>query len=808
MSQLLKRSLTVAMSVALTIGVAAVGSAAASAYQTTPGSVYVAENPEACNKRPCVLYPKTAQLPSGRIVAAFEDSESAVVGQTLPVRKSDDFGATWQPLANVKAPAELSTDPRYARYTSNWTNPYLYVMPQAVGDLAAGTLLLASIVSGDDEYYNEQKAADSSWVPSGDGDRRDLAIALYSSTDEGASWNVVNVIATGSWQGGSAGALGRTSNANTYHQVDPVWEPYLMVHDGRLVAYYSDENDYLGFDPTTGVPIVDPENDTAPDSYGQILVHRTWDGLGAWSEPVVDVAGLTETRENGKTQIGGGRPGMETVVPTTDGKWLVTYEYFGGGDNVRYKISDDPLAFYSAGDADGDDIGLLPTSGPRLSTGGSPVLTTFPDGRIVFNAAGSGNVWVNESGRSDGIWKAYQTPISGGYSRNLQYVDGTGRLLILQASWEGGSIGPIRFAEVDLGSSEGAYYSLVNRQTGQVLSTAADKTQDVNLSGDVPEIITWSNNPANNTQRWHVTPKGSNVTFLNKAGGRALAIYFGNASAGSRIVQWVDDGGSDKLWTLVPTGDGYVKIQSAKNAALYMTAGGAGGPVSLGASTATVGDSAADDAQEWKLVQEAPTAASLTSRYESYALMAVDEVSTGGSLELNAAVAEPRDVTSHANAFGHAYAIAGSGAAIDLGVVQFNADEKAAVALPASLTAGTTAKLVVLFDATPAVWDTVAIVEERLDVSVVVSARCVAGKVIQTVTVANEESLPVTVSLAGPYGNKSLGSLAAGKVASAAFSTRLPSIPSGNITATANGTLAGQPVTTTTTVPFVAASCG
>jgi hypothetical protein len=188
--------------------------------------------------------------------------------------------------------------------------------------------------------------------------------------------------------------------------------------------------------------------------------------------------------------------------------------------------------------------------------------------------------------------------------------------------------------------------------------------------------------------------------------------------------------------------------------------------------------------------------------------MAVDEVSTGGSLELNAAVAEPRDVTSHADAFGHAYAIAGSGATIDLGVVQFNADEKAAVALPASLTAGTTAKVVVLFDATPAVWDTVAIVEERLDVSVVVSARCVSGKVVQTVTVANEESLPVTVSLAGPYGNKSLGSLAAGKVASSAFSTRLPSIPGGNITATANGTLAGQPLTTTTTVPFMAASCG
>jgi hypothetical protein len=54
-----------------------------------------------------------------------------------------------------------------------------------------------------------------------------------------------------------------------------------MVYKGKLVCYYSDENDYIGFDATTGVPTLDPANDTATDSHGQILAHKTWDGRSA-----------------------------------------------------------------------------------------------------------------------------------------------------------------------------------------------------------------------------------------------------------------------------------------------------------------------------------------------------------------------------------------------------------------------------------------------------------------------------------------------------------------------------------------------
>ncbi|MFE2427894.1 RICIN domain-containing protein [Streptomyces sp. NPDC059373] len=581
----------------------AIPMASAQAYNPTGGILYQLGN-EPCLKGRgnCAIYPKSAQLPSGRLVASFEKSTvvpetGSADQQTLPVYKSDDHGTTWQPLSEVKAPAYLSSDARYAKYTSNWTNPYLYTLPQDVGNLKQGTLLLASVVSGDDYYYREHKAADPNWTPSNDGDRKDLAIALYSSTDEGVTWKVVNVIATGGWQGGSAGALGQNiAAANTNKQTDPLWEPYLMVYKGTLVCYYSDENDYTGFDPATGVPTLDPANDIAKDSLGQILVHKTWDGRSAqWSAPVVDITGLTQDMGGGKSELGGGRPGMANVVRTADGKWLLTYEYWGGGANTRYRIADDPLKFYT-GSPTGTGVTSLPVdSGSHaLSTGGSPVLIRLPGGRLVYNAAGSGNVWVNDSGRSDGAWKEYQTTSRAGYSRNLQYVEGTGRIAILNNQ----GTSTLAYAEVDLGHSDGAYYQLVNRKTDQVIGTG-NKTNDANIgNGDVPDVVLEDPGSAANpdTQYWHVvTESNGGVTLLNKSGGRAAAIWTGNATVGQKIGQWVDNSATGS-WNLLKTDDGFYTLQAVKNTNLYVT--GASNGAAL-----TLQNAVTDGSQDWELVQ-------------------------------------------------------------------------------------------------------------------------------------------------------------------------------------------------------------
>jgi hypothetical protein len=94
-----------------------------------------------------------------------------------------------------------------------------------------------------------------------------------------------------------------------------------------------------------------------------------------------------------------------------------------------------------------------------------------------------------------------------------------------------------------------------------------------------------------------------------------------------------------------------------------------------------------------------------------------------------------------------------------------------------------------------------------LNVTAVAGSRCVAGKIVQTVTVTNAESFPVIMTARSEYGNKSFGAVAAGKSASAAFTTRMVSIGAGTVFVTANATVSGESVTVTQPVGYAAASC-
>jgi hypothetical protein len=540
------------------------------------------------NKANAVLYPKAASLPSGRLVASFERSIGDPVGQTLPIYKSDDFGTSWQKLTDLASPASMtkgtSRETTFAKYTSNWTNPYLYTLPQDVGSLKKGTLLLASVVSGDDPYYKEQKAANPNWTPTQDGDRKDIAIALYADTSgAGSSWQFLNIIATGGWEG-SYGNLHSTEN--TYAQNDPVWEPFLMVYNGQLVAYYSDENEYSSYDTSTGLLTPDPNNATATDPISQILVHKTWSGSSSsdWSAPVVDVA------DKVAGSASEGRPGMTTVVPTTDGKWLMTFEQGGA------RVSNNPLRFW-----DKPNITLNNAAGQSIHNAGSPVLITVPraNGKweIVFNNQEGGNggdVFVNTTGSSTGTWTRMRTSLGTGYSRNLTYVPQTGRVVILRGNFGNGN--PIEFGEVDLGQSIGQYYQLVNKKTGDVLGTN-NTAQDSDFSGSRVDTEAAGSASDADTQWWHLTPKSNGkTTLLNASGGRSLGIWQNSTSAGAQLALWNDDNNSDKLWTVIDNTDGTITLQSSSNTSLYATANARGTAVTTAAANT-------DGSQKWTLVQ-------------------------------------------------------------------------------------------------------------------------------------------------------------------------------------------------------------
>lgn len=275
----------------------------------------------------------------------------------FPIYRSQDKGLTWTPLSNV-------TD-----QVNGWGlrfQPNLYLLPQAIGDLAAGTILCAG-----------------NSVPT---NLSHTKLDLYASADDGATWAFVSSLASG-------------GDALPVNGVTPVWEPFLMVHEDQLVAYYSTQAD---------------------TAYGQKLAHKvSADGV-SWGDEVNDV-----TREAYED-----RPGMTTVVGLPDGRWMLTYENCGPEEcAVYYRISDSPLTFDTAADQALVVGGAAPRSSPCLvwsPSGG-------PNGTLVVNAYTDSRIFVNTALGDPDAWVPYGTPETAAYSRHLRVMDNPDNLLIVNA---------------------------------------------------------------------------------------------------------------------------------------------------------------------------------------------------------------------------------------------------------------------------------------------------------------------------------------------------------------------------------------
>ena len=68
--------------------------------------------------------------------------------------------------------------------------------------------------------------------------------------------------------------------------------------------------------------------------------------------------------------------------------------------------------------------------------------------------------------------------------------------------------------------------------------------------------------------------------------------------------------------------------------------------------------------------------------------------------------------------------------------------------------------------------------------SVTVAGRCVAGKVVLTVAVANQDGRKIELDIDTPYGAKHVGALASGKSHVTVFTTRAVTVPAGSLTVT------------------------
>lgn len=334
---------------------------------------------------PRTLYARTLQLTSGVFLATWENyGPNNNSYPYFPIYQSFDSGLTWS-LRSQVYDTQNGWGLRY--------QPFLYMLPVAIGSYPAGTLLLSG-----------------SSIPQ---DLSQTWIEIYASRDEGYTWEFVSHVA----QGGKA----IPKNGET-----PVWEPFLLALEGQLIVFYSDQRD--------------------PLHTGQKLVHQVTSDLINWGPIVDDVA---------YPQNNTWRPGMTTIsyLPGSE-KWILTYEFYGAEEvdfAVYYRLSESPLTF---DDKEAYVIrstkGLVPKGSPYnvWTPAGRDA-----NGTIVVSCGDYPQVFVNYGLAEPGSeWFEMETPENSSYTRSLMvetYTDDR-KVLIVGGGVLGGKTNRVSASEIDV----------------------------------------------------------------------------------------------------------------------------------------------------------------------------------------------------------------------------------------------------------------------------------------------------------------------------------------------------------------------
>ena len=147
---------------------------------------------------PSVIVLEHSGSRNGLIIAAYSVADSGLTGgrTSLRIARSSDGGHTFVLAAKVYESFDTTIE-------ACW-NPHLFELPTRIGDMPAGTLLLAG---GSIDPGQSSKST----------------ISIWRSFDCGESWEQYSVVAEG-------GGIG-----------DGVWEPFLLCENGYLYCFYSDD---------------------------------------------------------------------------------------------------------------------------------------------------------------------------------------------------------------------------------------------------------------------------------------------------------------------------------------------------------------------------------------------------------------------------------------------------------------------------------------------------------------------------------------------------------------------------------------
>jgi hypothetical protein len=299
-----------------------------------------------------LTYPRYTQLADGTILAT--SSFSGHSPAYFPVFESTNGGASWKHVSDIRDTVNGWGFP---------AQPALTELSEPLGGFEAGTVL----------------ASGNSWSNNG------TRIDLYASTDKARTWKFVSHIAMG-------------GRPNTTNGATPVWEPYLLVFNHSLVAYYSDQRD---------------------PKHGQKLSHQVSTDLKTWGPPVDDVAYDEYMARPGMTVV--------TYIPPIK-KWILVHEFPVGNSSshgshypVYYRLADSPLDFRLS---EGLPIIINNERAPNASpyVVWSPV--GGPNGTIVVSDADNPEVYTNRFGGDVNKWEVHKTPAGAVYSRAIQILDG------------------------------------------------------------------------------------------------------------------------------------------------------------------------------------------------------------------------------------------------------------------------------------------------------------------------------------------------------------------------------------------------
>lgn len=289
---------------------------------------------------------------------------SSVSKQVYPIYKSVDGGNNWQLISNVY-------DKEY--HLLRTSQPCLYELPQQVGDMPAGTILLAGNI------FDENPKTQS-------------RIVIYKSTDGGYTWSFLSEVDHG---GPCVYDPSTTSTTTT------VWEPFLgLSESGDLVCYYSDERQ-----KANGV-------------LQAVSFKVSSDGVN-WGQ-LSNVAAISNTSD---------RPGMITVTALPNGKYMATYEMvnrpsLSNNNAVVYcKFSEDGVTW------DAGSLGTRVALANGRGIGSSPYVKWIdaggPNGMVVISAkwgtdsadniSGGQNFYVNYN-LGQGAWERLPMAVTYDYN--------------------------------------------------------------------------------------------------------------------------------------------------------------------------------------------------------------------------------------------------------------------------------------------------------------------------------------------------------------------------------------------------------